>query len=96
MTPQQLLQYIAIEFVSRVRALEMPKGKKREDAAFNFFLGAITATTDPTTKEYLIRNVVLVLSSRGYKAVEEWATTEIKEEKEEVTQPSHLQQQKRP
>jgi folate-dependent phosphoribosylglycinamide formyltransferase PurN len=69
-TPGQITQRLAEQFIERVDALGY-KGKRRDDAALDFFCGAASAAEalDPGLTAHLTRVVVHLIAIRGYMAV---------------------------
>jgi hypothetical protein len=68
----KLVRHLCRGFIERARQLNL-KGKKREDAAMDYFVGAAKAMElYPTNEEdYKVLHgwVVLLLSTRGYAVV---------------------------
>lgn len=71
-----LNQQLAIKFVERAEALAL-KGKKRDDAALDFFTGAASMYAQEHPEIGVNNNpllaVVFIVSVRGYMAVKELA-----------------------
>lgn len=81
-----LLIGLSRQFVRRSEALGL-KGKKRDEAAMDFFCGAfaaLEAMKHGVEASNLATVIALVLSTRGYSEVEKWAS--IKETKEDVVE----------
>lgn len=71
----QVVKQLALRFIERAEALNY-KGKKRDDAALDFFCGAacvIEANGDPDLADHIGRVAVMLISVRGYFAVRELA-----------------------
>lgn len=58
-------------FKIRSEALSLGKGKRRDEAAMHFFVGAATATQDSLVKQAISFFSIFSLAPRGYKAIEE-------------------------
>lgn len=71
-TKSDLLKELCLGFITRSRGLSY-RGKKRDDAAMDYLVGAAMALREVGLAEesdFIARNVALVISVRGYEEVE--------------------------
>lgn len=68
-----IVKRVAVDFVERAEALGL-KGKKRDDAALDYFLGAAAiarAQDNKPLENHIGRVALLVIATRGFKGVQD-------------------------